>query len=423
MSESSRAWSWRHAFASSDLPATTKAVLHTLGMFMNELGEGCYPSVADICRYSGLDKKTVLKHLAVAREAGWIGIGQHGYRGQKWKRSEYVARWPSRDLDAPCLPFDDEQEAGSGGATGTEEDPEKGGGATPPPSDAGEVVESRGEGGGIEGSKVVEQLHQDKTSPVTSPDTSPVEKERGREENGPEGLTKRAEALFYATFKHWKRFDVSPKPPMLAAWGKLSWAEMEECAPTVPLFLEQCRKDGVSHPCAVATFIGQAMWKPFIEAARNSGPKAEPVEAKPLGKAWMALRLKALLGGPVATVSTKLTSFEEKLVLDGKANADELRRDKLAQVGYPAVNRLHDQLRFRTVAIVDPTLAELASGFVPVEVGSATWLAWKDLHAARGWPWLPDLGWIKWVYFPADGADGLHAFEQALKGTETGKAA
>src|SRR5690606_29974766 len=137
----SAAWSWRHAFAQSDLPATTKHVLHTLGMFMNELGEGCYPSVADICRYSRLDKKTVLKHLAAAREAGWIAVSQHGYRGQRWKRQEYAARWPERDLVAACPP----------------DDGEEGGGAVPPPSGAPKVVESVPEGGGIEGSKVVEQ--------------------------------------------------------------------------------------------------------------------------------------------------------------------------------------------------------------------------------------------------------------------------
>src|SRR5690606_1204118 len=134
---SSTAWSWRHAFSQSALPATTKHVLHTLGMFMNELGEGCFPSVADICRYSGLDKKTVLKHLVTAREAGWIVISQHGYRGQRWKRQEYVARWPERDLVAPCPP-DDECE---------------GGGAVPPPSSASKVVESVPQGGGIEGKK------------------------------------------------------------------------------------------------------------------------------------------------------------------------------------------------------------------------------------------------------------------------------
>ncbi|MBX3751919.1 MAG: helix-turn-helix domain-containing protein, partial [Opitutaceae bacterium] len=181
--ESSRAWSWRHAFASSDLPATTKAVLHTLGMFMNELGEGCYPSVSDICRYSGLDKKTVLKHLACARDAGWIAIGQHGYRGQKWKRQEYAARWPARDLVASCPP----------------DDAEKGGGTDTPPSE--KAVELVPEGGGIEGSKVVEQVHQDKTSPDTTPVNSPdaregaPEREEGGRGDDPKKFESRVKAL------------------------------------------------------------------------------------------------------------------------------------------------------------------------------------------------------------------------------------
>jgi hypothetical protein len=222
MSNPSRAWSWRHAFASSDLPATTKHVLHTVGMFMNELGEGCYPSVADICRYSGLDKKTVLKHLAAAREAGWLAVSQHGFRGQKWKRNEYAARWPERDLVAPTPPACEP----------------KGGGLAPPPSQGPKVVELAPEGGGIEGPKVVEEVHQDKTSPVTPPETSPDRRARERapsiqavsapkpNSTKDELLAVLDEARAEAVIEHRKRI----RKPLTAHAARLLAGKFRQCA-------------------------------------------------------------------------------------------------------------------------------------------------------------------------------------------------
>ena len=94
-----KAWTWRHAFcAAEDLEPNTKHVLHTLSMFMNAVGESCYPPLSDLVKYSGLDKKTVRKHIGIARDKGWIAVSQHGFRGQKGKRDVYAARWPERSF-------------------------------------------------------------------------------------------------------------------------------------------------------------------------------------------------------------------------------------------------------------------------------------------------------------------------------------
>ncbi len=96
MSHSS-AWTWRKAVATeSGLPATTRHVLLTLSLWMNELGEGCYPSVKTLVEATGLSNRSVITHLQKAAEMGWIIVSQHGFRGQKWRSNEYRAAWPGR---------------------------------------------------------------------------------------------------------------------------------------------------------------------------------------------------------------------------------------------------------------------------------------------------------------------------------------
>ncbi|UVC14725.1 helix-turn-helix domain-containing protein [Mesorhizobium onobrychidis] len=91
---SSRAWTWRHAITQSDLPATTRHVLLTLSCFMNEVGEGCYPTQDDLAKATGLTERAVRTHTEIAVEKGWLKRQEHGFRGQKWKNYEYSALWP-----------------------------------------------------------------------------------------------------------------------------------------------------------------------------------------------------------------------------------------------------------------------------------------------------------------------------------------
>ena len=112
MSESKvRSWTWRHAILQSDLPATTRHVLLTISCHMNDVGEGAYPSTADLAVETGLSERCVCEHISKAKAAGWLGVEQHGYRGQRWKRNEYAPRYPesvdanSEGTDGGSVPF------------------------------------------------------------------------------------------------------------------------------------------------------------------------------------------------------------------------------------------------------------------------------------------------------------------------------
>lgn len=87
-------WSWRHAIQKSSLDSSTKLVLLNLSIYMNDVGDGCYPSIERQVQDTGLSKRSVITHLKKALEAGFLVKEKHGYAGQKWARNEYRASYP-----------------------------------------------------------------------------------------------------------------------------------------------------------------------------------------------------------------------------------------------------------------------------------------------------------------------------------------
>ena len=88
-------FSWREAVLESNLHATTRHVLLTLACHMNDLGAGCFPSTRTLEKQTGLSRRTVETHLAVARRVGWITVERRGDSGQGWRRHEYRIAWPA----------------------------------------------------------------------------------------------------------------------------------------------------------------------------------------------------------------------------------------------------------------------------------------------------------------------------------------
>lgn len=94
----SDAWTWRHAVARSDLKATTKLVLLTISLHMNELGENAFASQETIATEASLSRKAVVEHIGIAVKKGWLVARKHGFAGRRWNHNEYRPRWPERDL-------------------------------------------------------------------------------------------------------------------------------------------------------------------------------------------------------------------------------------------------------------------------------------------------------------------------------------
>lgn len=431
--DTSRAWSWRHAIGKSKLPPTTRLVLHTLGLKMDATGGSCYPSVAELVELTGLDKKTVLKHLELAAEKGWIEVSQHGFRGQKWKRNEYVARWPGRDLRGTAASLDEGER----------------GGVAPPPSNDDEVVELTPEGGGIDSQKVVEPRHQDKNIPENIPENIPLgerasAKSQVLDDETDEALWKRAKALEMGKpgQKPWPAALEKTTQSVFIELKALSPEERRRAEERRDDYLAACDKDKKGNP--------KCVWlKTYLKERKFDdlpAPKQKPTRlevgmgAPPFGPDWSALRNRALLAGAevvpecdfLAEAKARIDDLKHtpraltpylrihdlELDQDGVVvfpddyHAREFRRLVRTQ-GYPFVNRLDEAARGRRTFA--GSAGALAAYCEAVPVGSSVFEAWREEYERRNWQWIPDPGEMRVVYFPRGGPPGLDEFEAAIR--------
>lgn len=390
---------------------------------MNELGEGCFPSQQQLMEYSGLDKKTIIKHTKIAVDAGFLGVRQHGFRGQKWKRLEYVARWPERGLTGGDAAYWREQE---------------GGGCRPPPSET-EVVDAIPEGGGTQGVKVVEQVHQDKTSPGNFPKTSPSEREarkRGREDSQPEA-TSPEDTPGRAAFQNRVRrlctgqgFIAGPWPywDKGASFGwiekqfaKLSPQERAEAERWRDAYLLNVadRKIPPSDVMGIGNFFLDRRWTTLdptllerVEKLREGRlPPEERARSdgwvKGMGPVGMARIFAALLDGPADAQAAA-------------AAAGLFVPDATLRKAWPLVHQLKELQRQKGGFVLGERWHALKSAMEPVPKDTEMLARWKDAFRERGWPWLAVFDRLEVVHCPKGGPERLQEFEAAVKEQEQG---
>ena len=157
-------WGWRQAIQKSAIPSTTKLVLFNLSCWMNEQGQGCYPSTARQAQETGLSERAVCEHLEKAVVAGFLIKRVHGFSGKGWARHDYVACYPNA-MQLATQDVVQVTDAGSvpkcGGADAGSVRDEDG-------TDAGSVPENQGTDAGS--AKALTQGQS--ISPVISPDYS-----------------------------------------------------------------------------------------------------------------------------------------------------------------------------------------------------------------------------------------------------------
>lgn len=90
----SRVWTWRQAIFESDLTATTKLVLQALASHLNDMGGPMFPSQERLAKLCTLSERSVITHLQIAEDEGWIVASKRTSQGSKWAANEYVARFP-----------------------------------------------------------------------------------------------------------------------------------------------------------------------------------------------------------------------------------------------------------------------------------------------------------------------------------------
>ena len=90
----SRVWTWRQAIFESDLQATTKLVLQALASHLNDMGGPMFPSQERLSKLCSLSERSVITHLQIAEDEGWIVANKRELKGSKWAANEYAARFP-----------------------------------------------------------------------------------------------------------------------------------------------------------------------------------------------------------------------------------------------------------------------------------------------------------------------------------------
>jgi hypothetical protein len=100
---------WERLMLMSPLPRATKTVLLVLGVFMSEDGGDARPGLENFVTASGRGRSSLIEHLAVAVDAGYLDVVERGgFRRKTARASEYAASvpkqvWADRDgiLRAP----------------------------------------------------------------------------------------------------------------------------------------------------------------------------------------------------------------------------------------------------------------------------------------------------------------------------------
>ena len=65
-------FSWQSAVVGSDLESSTKLVLLVIGTYMDQHGNGSFPSYATIAKRASLGRATVIRHIELAVAGGWL---------------------------------------------------------------------------------------------------------------------------------------------------------------------------------------------------------------------------------------------------------------------------------------------------------------------------------------------------------------
>ncbi|QKC83257.1 hypothetical protein [Mesorhizobium sp. NZP2077] len=354
-------------------------------------GSRIFPAISTIARAAQCSTRQVQRELKAFLDIGLIRLVREGGKGPR-STNEYA-------LDLDVL-----QVLGKGGWALVAGAENKGDTVSPFDSDEkgdiGDTVRVTPET--AKGDKLSHPTPQD---PSLDPS---LERERERED------PKKVEEAFWRVVKDWPRFAPMPKEPAKRAWLKLDAVDRLEAERKLPLWLAMLKANKRDHVPAPATYFNEKLWQavPEPEAERE-----KPAYAPAFGPVWAAIRMRDLVTGPKAQPGP-LKGWEERAIAEGTLNREALEKGNRMRAGWPMVNALHFAAETRGLGIhsfgpEEERLGKLCE-FVPI--GTECWEAWKVEHDLRGWPWLPDPGTMRGVYFPAGGPGGLEAFEAALRG-------
>lgn len=406
-----------------------KLVLLKLVDACEEDGTRIFPAVATVARAAQCSERQVQREIRAFLAAGLLHLVREGGRGQG-STTEYRL-----DLD---LLMRLAREGWAAVVAASEPDPSSGGDpddavdeVPPPKGDTQSPLDAAGKGdtGGVP--RVTPEtakgdIWSHPTPPYPSIDPS---EERGRARapgqagaepetlppDDPKKFERRVKRLAYAPAKPhqpWPGWAVSSTEWTVKRFAVLSDAERAEAERYGPAYVAHLGAKALS----LGTYFAERKWRDLPEDVR-SPPASTVVDAPAFGPVWGAVRMRWLLTQPPQQgPALPPTSFLARQLAQDDATGRKARLERQARYGWPDVAAMHAAAAERRRGVTRPLADEALKALMePVPVGSPVWEAWRAEHARRGWPWLPDPGGQRAVYFPAGGPSALGVFEAAIQ--------
>lgn len=253
-------------------------------------------------------------------------------------------------------------------------------------------------------------------APINDPSlTTPsnLEREGEREGSGKENK-KGLDRSFWKLINGWLGSQGMPSAEARNVWGKLGDEDRYFAQIKRDPWFRLLKSQGKKHIPGPSTYLKERLWEAVPDEVDT--PTPERIDAAPFGCLWSIERFRQFLSGSSAAM---VFTFIERELMKADPNKEaQLRRDKQVKLGWPQVNRMHDLASQRTGFTVSSDLEQFKSLMEAVPVDSAMWHAWKRCHEENAWPWLPDPGGQRVVYFPVGGPDGLDNFKNAVLGKD-----
>ncbi|HEX5934230.1 MAG TPA: helix-turn-helix domain-containing protein [Pseudorhizobium sp.] len=406
-----------------------KVVLWHLADCHNPAYGGTFPSQEYLAERCEIPRSTLNGYLDQLEEAGLIARERRRKAGSRRQdRTRYY--FPFEPLFSQFSSAVPSPETGLGSG-----DAESGNGQKPSP----EIAESRVQN--LDRNPVRETVSEsvrEKDPRETPPDDADQDDD---EEENSKSLERRVKALEIGRHNN-------PWPGSLGKETRWAVLQFGKLTPLERLQAEERRDDYLAacggKPVSLGVYLRD---KKFLDVAAMKAATASPsagtrIAAPMFGPAWCSARTMALLAGPVrldmaddaraktlatfeiltksgmhgarryAAAKGLIVSADGRLVFPEDFEEQEWRRKQIAE-GFPEVNRLQDTSK--GPVLVDARYAALKPFCEAVPVGSEVWEEWRQWHGEGVYPWLPDTGAMRVVWFPAGGPGGIQAFEQHAK--------
>lgn len=131
------------------------------------------------------------------------------------------------------------------------------------------------------------------------------------------------------------------------------------------------------------------------------------------GPLWAAKLYSLLLAGCDERMP-KPSRFYSMMMAEGGEKGERYRLEHQANNGFRLASLMIRDAEDAKGSLVQGSLARFVSHMEPVPVDGQVFEDWKELHRARGWPWLGSTGKMPVVYLPKGGVEGLAAMADVL---------